>query len=47
MNRRADVLILNTLVLDLRRPEFDFADRLVGPGGLVKCHTEDLPNYSP
>lgn len=25
-----DILILNTLVTDLRRPDFDFADKLVG-----------------
>jgi len=41
-----DVLILNTAVTDLRRAEFDFADRLVGKGGLAKCKTEDMPNYS-
>ncbi len=29
-----DVLILNTAVVDLRRPDFEFADRLVGKGGL-------------
>ena len=41
-----DVLILNTAVTDLRRPDFDFADKLVGKGGLAKCKTEDMPNYS-
>lgn len=41
-----DVLILNTAVTDLRRPDFDFADELVGKGGLAKCKTEDMPNYS-
>jgi len=41
-----DVLILNTAVTDLRRPDFEFADRLVGKGGLAKCKTEDMPNYS-
>jgi len=41
-----DVLILNTAVTDLRRPDFDFADELVGKGGLAKCKTEDMPDYS-
>jgi sugar/nucleoside kinase (ribokinase family) len=41
-----DVLILNTAVTDLRRPDFEFADRLVGKGGLAKCKTEDMPDYS-
>jgi sugar/nucleoside kinase (ribokinase family) len=40
------VLILNTGVVDLRRPDFTFADKLVGKGGLAKCKTEDMPNYS-
>jgi sugar/nucleoside kinase (ribokinase family) len=41
-----DVLILNTGVTDLRRPDFEFADELVGKGGLAKCRTEDMPDYS-
>lgn len=41
-----DVLILNTAVADLRRADFEFADRLVGKGGLAKCETEDMPDYS-
>ncbi len=41
-----DVLILNSGVADLRRPDFKFADKLVGKGGLAKCKTEDMPNYS-
>lgn len=41
-----DVLVLNTAVTDLRRPDFEFADVLVGKGGLAKCKTEDMPNYS-
>jgi sugar/nucleoside kinase (ribokinase family) len=41
-----DVLVLNTAVTDLRRPDFEFADALVGKGGLAKCKTEDMPNYS-
>jgi sugar/nucleoside kinase (ribokinase family) len=41
-----DVLILNTAVTDLRRPDFDFVDELVGKGGLSKCRIEDVPNYS-
>ncbi|MHC4171269.1 MAG: hypothetical protein ACYSWQ_30405, partial [Planctomycetota bacterium] len=31
---------------DLRRPDFGFADDLVGKGGLAKCKTEDMPDYS-
>ena len=42
----ADVLVLNTAVTDLRRPDFEFADALVGKGGLAKCKTEDMPHYS-
>jgi sugar/nucleoside kinase (ribokinase family) len=41
-----DVLILNTAVTDLRRPDFEFADELVGKGGLAKCETKDMPDYS-
>jgi sugar/nucleoside kinase (ribokinase family) len=41
-----DVLVLNTAVVDLRRPDFEFADRLVGIGGLAKCRSEDMPRYS-
>ncbi|MBN2137298.1 MAG: hypothetical protein JW720_05800 [Sedimentisphaerales bacterium] len=41
-----DVMILNTAVADLRRPEFEFADQLVGKGGLAKCKTDDMPGYS-
>lgn len=40
-----DVLILNTAVVDLRRPDFEFADTLVGKGGLAKCKTKDMPTY--
>jgi sugar/nucleoside kinase (ribokinase family) len=40
-----DVLILNTAVTDLRRPDFRFAERLVGKGGLAKCRTEAMPGY--
>lgn len=40
-----DVLILNTAVLDLRSREFSFADDLVGPGGLAKCGTADMPGF--
>jgi len=42
----ADVLVLNTAVADLRRPDFDFVDELVGKGGLAKCRVRDVPNYS-
>mgnify|MGYP006292890277 CR=1 FL=1 len=41
-----DVLILNSLVLDLRGPEFGFADDLVGPGGLAKCPAAEMPDYT-
>jgi len=41
-----DVLILNTAVTDLRRPDFDFVDELVGVGGLAKCKTDRFPHYS-
>jgi len=41
-----DVLVLNTAVTDLRRPDFEFADALVGKGGLAKCDTKDMPSYS-
>jgi sugar/nucleoside kinase (ribokinase family) len=37
---------LNTAVADLRRPDFEFADGLVGKGGLAKCKAADMPNYS-
>jgi sugar/nucleoside kinase (ribokinase family) len=41
-----DVLVLNTAVVDLRRPDFEFADKLVGLGGLAKCKSADMPRYS-
>ena len=41
-----NVLILNSAVADLRRPDFIFADKLVGKGGLAKCKTKDMPSYS-
>lgn len=41
-----DVLVLNTAVVDIRREDLDFADELVGKGGLAKCRTEDAPKYS-
>ncbi len=41
-----DVLILNTAVVDLRRSDFVFADTLAGQGGLAKCRTRDMPDYS-
>ena len=42
-----DILILNTAAVDVRRPDFDFATKLVGPGGLAKCQTKDMPAYAP
>ena len=41
-----DILVLNTGVADMRRPDFDFVDDLVGKGGLAKCRVEDVPDYS-
>lgn len=41
-----DVLILNSAVADFRRPDFEFVDELVGKGGLAKCKTQNMPNYS-
>ncbi|MHC4075974.1 MAG: carbohydrate kinase family protein [Planctomycetota bacterium] len=41
-----DVLILNTLVTDLRSSDFKFAADPVKPGGLVKCKSSDMPDYS-
>ena len=46
MAMAVDVLILNTAVVDFRRADFEFADRLVGKGGLAKCPTPDMPGYS-
>jgi len=41
-----DVLLLNTAVADFRGQEFEFTDKLVGPGGLAKCKTADMPDYT-
>ncbi|MCK4326188.1 carbohydrate kinase family protein [bacterium] len=41
-----DVLVINTAVVDFRSSEFNFVEKLVGPGGLAKCSTEDMPDYS-
>jgi sugar/nucleoside kinase (ribokinase family) len=41
-----DVLMLNTAVADFRGHEFEFTDTLVGPGGLAKCKTVDMPDYT-
>ena len=41
-----DVFILNTGVVDFRSSEFAFVEQLVGPGGLAKCKTEDMPAYT-
>ena len=41
-----DVLLLNTAAIDIRHKDFQFVDELVGEGGLVKCKTDDMPNYS-
>jgi len=41
-----DVLVLNTAVADLRSEDFEFADELVGKGGLAKCQIKDIPDYS-
>lgn len=42
----SDVLILNTAVLDIRSPDFAFADKLAGAGGLAKESTPAMPAYS-
>ncbi len=41
-----DILILNAAVVDFRSSEFSFTERLVGPGGLAKCDTKDMPKYT-
>ncbi len=41
-----DVLILNTAVMDLRGPSFEFASQLAGAGGLARCETAELPPYT-
>ncbi len=42
----ADVLVLNTAVIDYRGPQFSFLDDLVGKGGLAKCEVEDMSDFS-
>ncbi|HEW78647.1 MAG TPA: carbohydrate kinase family protein [Phycisphaerales bacterium] len=44
--KAADILILNTAVVDFRRADFEFAEKLVGKGGLAKCANENMPDYS-
>ena len=41
-----DVLLLNTAVADFRGQAFEFTEKLVGPGGLAKCKTVDMPVYT-
>ena len=41
-----DILVLNTAAADLRRNDFGFVEKLVGPGGLALCETADMPDYS-
>ena len=41
-----DVLVLNTAVVDFRREDFSFTDKLVGEGGLARCETRDMPDFS-
>jgi hypothetical protein len=41
-----DVLILNTAVADFRSSEFKFVEKLVSPGGLAKCKSDYMPDYS-
>ena len=41
-----DILLLNTAVTDYRHEVFTFVDELVGKGGLAKCPTEQMPNYT-
>lgn len=42
----ADLLILNTAVVDFRSSEFDFVETLAGKGGLARCKTKDMPAYT-
>jgi len=42
-----DMMILNTAVADFRGSQFGFVERLAGAGGLAKCRTEDMPDYTP
>ncbi len=41
-----DILILNTAVADLRSSEFKFVENLVSAGGLAKCKSQYMPDYS-
>ena len=41
-----DVLVLNTAVSDFRSSEFAFTEKLAGPGGLARCKTQDMPEYT-
>ena len=41
-----DVLIMNTAAVDLRHKDFDFVDALVGKGGLARCESRDMPDFS-
>ncbi len=41
-----DVLLLNTAVTDYRHEVFAFADELVGKGGLAKCPTAQMPDFT-
>jgi len=41
-----DVFILNTAVADFRSSEFKFVEKLVAPGGLAKCKTDYMPDYT-
>jgi sugar/nucleoside kinase (ribokinase family) len=42
-----DVLVLNTSVVDLRRPDFNFVARFSGPGGVTRAPTRKMPPFSP
>jgi len=41
-----DVFLLNTSVVDIRSSDFAFTDALVGPGGLARCSTAQMPDYT-
>lgn len=41
-----DILVLNTAVTDFRSSVFGFTDRLAGPGGLARCGTDQMPDYT-
>jgi sugar/nucleoside kinase (ribokinase family) len=41
-----DVFVLNSAVVDFRREDFYFADKLVGEGGVARCEMQEMPEFS-